>query len=436
MQAAAGPITPLIYLAAMLMIMPTAISYALLNRKAPSSAAAASWVWTAIHPAAGFQVGLLMATYFCMSTIAVPLIFSLFFRDLLALLHITLLPGLTLFLGILISTLPVAWVCLCGAEVSITSTVRLMVIEIIVVIALSITILISRSAEPGAINLMPFDPHNGSGLSGFWIGMILGVLAFCGFDVVSTAAEEANAPQEHVPKAILLTVVGISLFWAINAWVFTLSTPTEQVKQYAAEGLTAVTPVAEAYWGGGKLIIILTAFTGLGAVYISSLQGASRIVFSLARKGLLPSPLANLSGEKRVPTNAVLSVLVAVIVFDFATLYVLDNGMESFTWWANALVFFATLTFLSVNIANSLFFWRRARLEFSILKNLLIPIVGVLLNTYLIYAAFFSALWSGNARTGKSVVIACVALLALQVAVVACVHIRRPKALHRSAGAW
>jgi len=30
--------------------------------------------------------------------------------------------------------------------------------------------------------------------------MILGALAFCGFDVVSTVAEEANAPREHLPK--------------------------------------------------------------------------------------------------------------------------------------------------------------------------------------------------------------------------------------------
>src|SRR5882757_5203662 len=78
MQSAAGPITPLIFLAAMLMIMPTAISYALLNREAPSAAAAASWLWTAVHPLAGFQAGLLMSTYFCMAAVAQPLMFALF----------------------------------------------------------------------------------------------------------------------------------------------------------------------------------------------------------------------------------------------------------------------------------------------------------------------------------------------------------------------
>ena len=431
MQSAAGPITPLIFLAAMLMTLPTAISYALLNREAPSAAAASSWLWLAVGPSAGFQAGLLMTTYFLMAAIAQPLMFALFFRDLLEHLHLELAQGVALTVGVLVSTVPIAWACLRGAEASIKTTVRLMVMETLVVLALSLTILIVKSGEPGGIHLAPFDPHQASSLSGFWLAMILGVLAFCGFDVVSTAAEEAHAPREHLPKAILLTVVGIALFWAANAWIFTLSTPPEQVRQYTAQGLTAVTPMAQVYWGWGSLIVILTAFTGLTAVYISSVQGTSRIVFALARHGLLPAALARLSTDKRVPRNAVVSILVAVIVLDLGSLYVLNNGLESFTWWANALVFFAALTFLAVNIANGLYFWRCARSRFGVFKNLVVPIIGALLNAYLVYAAFFSALWAGDWRTGKSVVVACVLVLATQIGAVVWVRIFKPELLTR-----
>jgi APA family basic amino acid/polyamine antiporter len=431
MQSAAGPITPLIFLAAMLMTLPTAISYAELNRKAPSAAAASAWVWAAVNPSAGYGAGLLMATYFLMAAIAQPLMFALFFHDLLEQLHVTLPQALTLTLGVLIASLPVAWVCLRGTESSIKSTVLLMVLETVVVLALSITIVVQQSSQPGAITLAPLDPHHASSLSGFWVGMILGVLAFCGFDVVSTAAEESHAPREHLPKAILLTVIGIAIFWALNGWAFTLSITDEEVRRYTASGLTPVTPMAQAYWGWGNLIVILTAFTGLTAVYISSMQGTSRIVFALARHRLLPQALGRLAGEKRVPRNAVVSVLVAVLALDLGTLYVLDNGLDSFTWWANALVFFATLTFLAVNVANTLLFWRRARGEFRVVKNLVVPMMGVLLNGYLIYAAFLSALWAGSWRTGKSIVIACVALLALQVCTVACIRLFKPRLLRQ-----
>jgi len=116
MQVAAGPITPLIFLAAMVMILPTAISYALLNREAPSAAAASAWVWKAVHPIAGFQAGLLMTTYFFIAALAQPLMFALFFHDLLEQLHVHLPQSVTLTLGVLAAGAPVAWVCLRGAE--------------------------------------------------------------------------------------------------------------------------------------------------------------------------------------------------------------------------------------------------------------------------------------------------------------------------------
>ena len=433
MQVAAGPITPLVFLAAMALTLPTAISYALLNRQAPSAGAASTWLWTAVGPSAGFIAGLLMTTYFFMAAAAQPLMFALFFRDLLEWLGLKVSQRISLPLGVIVSSVPIAWVCLQGAAASIKSMVRLMTIETLVVVALSVTILVVKAGEPGGINFAPFHPHHGIGWAGFWAAMIFGVLDFCGFDVVSTAAEEAHAPREHLPKAILVTVIGIAVFWALNAWAFTLSTPDAMVRAYTAHGLTAVSPMAQAYWGWGNLIVILTAFTGLTAVYISSMQGVSRIAFALARHGLLPGRLAHLTGQNRVPRNAVLSILAAVIAVDLGSLYLLKNGLDSFTWWASALVFFATLTFLSVNVANIVCFWRFARGQFGVFKNLLVPAAGIVFNAYLIYAAFFSGLWAGNWRTGKSVVLGSLALLAVQLSAVLCVRIFRPERLGRGA---
>src|SRR5436309_15331265 len=60
MQVAAGPITPLIFLAAMLLTLPTAISYALLNHHAPSAGSASTWLWNSVSPSIGFLAGLAM----------------------------------------------------------------------------------------------------------------------------------------------------------------------------------------------------------------------------------------------------------------------------------------------------------------------------------------------------------------------------------------
>ena len=320
----------------------------------------------------------------------------------------------------------IAWICLKGAEASVKTTIRLMLIETFVVLALSATILWIKAGEAGAVNFGPFHPaHATHGLSGFWAAIILGMLAFSGFDVVVTAAEEAQAPRTHLPRVLIVAVTGVALFWAANAWVLTLSAPLAQVVEYNTEGLTAITPIARAYWGWGNVLIVATAFTGLTAIYIASVQGASRLIFALARHGLLPARFARLKGEKRVPRTAVLFVVSSCVSMGLLSLAILHNGLDSFIWWSNALVFFAALTYVGVNVANLVYFRRIAPANFNIARNLLVPIAGILLNLYLIYAAFFSALWAAPFRTGRSVVIVCVTLFALLLLSVICVRLFR-----------
>jgi hypothetical protein len=70
--------------------------------------------------------------------------------------------------------------------------------------------------------------------------------------------------------------------------------------------------------------------------------------------------------------------------------------------------------------------------HFDIARSLLVPAIGVCLNLYLLYAAFFWSLWSGPFRTGKSVVIACLALFGLQLLAATAVHLFRRNLLSGS----
>ena len=430
MQAATGPITPLVFLGAAALALPTAISYAALNREAPSAGAASTWLWRAVSPAAGYFVGLTMTTYFLLAALAQPLMFGLFFRDLLVFLGLPDFGLATLLVSIPLITMPVMWAAYRGAAASTRTAVVLMAIESAVVIALSVTILSRRFPVAGGLSLSPMNPWAAThGIAGYWTAMILGILAYCGFDVVSSAAEETLAPREHVPKAIILTIIGITVFWALNAWAFTLALPNETVVRYSAEGLTAVTPMAQLFWGRGSILIILTAFTGLFAVYITGTLGASRIIFALSRHRLLPSWLSHLSPVRRVPTNALHAVFFLVLVGDAAALLILRNGLEAFTWWANAMVFFATVTFAAVNVANILYFRRVAPERFRPWTNLIVPVIGAGMTLYVMYESFFVSLWQTGSEAGRTVVMFGVALLALFALTVGCTARKAPEVL-------
>ena len=118
MQTAAGPITPLVFVGAALLALPTAVSYSILNREAPSAGAASTWLWRTISPSVGYVIGLIMLTYFALVVCTMPVLFGVFFRDLLQFLHLPDFGVTTLIVAIPIVTLPVMWAAYRGAEAS------------------------------------------------------------------------------------------------------------------------------------------------------------------------------------------------------------------------------------------------------------------------------------------------------------------------------
>ncbi len=412
-EALAGPIAPVVYLCAMLITLPTALSYASLNAQAPSAGAGLTWLWRSWSPAAGYLLGLIMVTYLVMGTIIQPLLFGLFAMDLAGFFGLQLHGLIPWTIAIAAATVPVIWSTRRGMEKSVRTTVTLMIVESLVVVALSLTILLVKAAVPGALNAGPIHPANGTGgLAGFWSAMVIGVLGFAGFDVVSTAAEEARSPRTQIPLAMLLTVLGTGMFWILNSWVYTLSTSTAAVVSYTNQGATAVTPIAREFWGRGSILIIFTAFSGLTAVYISSIIATSRLIFALARHGLLPRPFARLAPDYQVPANAMHAVFAFTIGACVVSIAILHDGVSAFLWWSNAQVFFLTLTFGGVNVANILFFIRIAPARFHWARNGLIPVTGLAVNGYVCYEAFFKSLWVENASSGRSVVAVCLGILA------------------------
>jgi len=429
-QSQAGPIAPLVYLCAMLVALPTAISYAVLNAEAPSAGAGSTWLWRSLSPAAGYLLGLTMTTYLIMGAIAQPLLFGLFAQDLAAFLGYSISGTSVMLASIAVSTIPVLWMTRKGAETSVRTAVILMLIESVIVVALSITILYVKGQSVEGITLAPFHPSSAlGGLSGFWSAMVIGVLGFAGFDVVSTAAEEADAPRRQIPIATLLTVVGVGIFWIFNSWVYTQALPASAIETYTHQGMTAVTPMAKVYWGRWNLLIILTAFTGVTAIYISSVIAASRLLFSLARHGLLPRPLALLHPQYQVPTCAMRWVFGLVVLASAATVLVLGNGVAGFLWWSNAMVFFLTLTFAGVNVANILYFRKIVPDRFRWSVNALVPVLGITINGYLLYEAFFKALWVAGDANSRTVIVFCASLLLFWLLCIGVVRIFMPQLL-------
>jgi amino acid transporter len=429
MASIVGLPTPLVFLGALVVSLPTAISYALVNREFPSAGSAFTWAWKTTSPTVGTWVGLMMTLYYTVAVILQPILFGLFFNSLLQFFGFSHTSLLTWGAGVLIVTLFVFYLTYRGIEMSTRSAVTCILIEMAVVVALSITIAVTTGVHH-QFSFAPLNPAQiQGGGSAFWAAMILGLLSFTGYDVISTVAEEAHAPRRLLPVATLIATLGVGVFWALNSWMFSIAVPVSQVQKLTASGLTPAVPIAQQYWGWGQLFVILTGMTAATAVYVATVVGASRALYAMARQRTLPAPLAKLNPRRQVPWNAMHVVYAVSLIGVIVVTAVLGNALDAFVWWAGPVVFFALITYMFVNLANIIYFARFSRQKFNWFLNGLIPVIGIGLDAYLIYKSFFQALWSAGFRSGQSIILLSMVLAVLGAGYVAYLKVSAPRRL-------
>jgi amino acid transporter len=429
MASLVGLPTPLVFLAALVISVPTAVSYAVISRELPSAGSAFTYVWESMSPTLGTWTGLMMTIYYTVAVTLQPIFFGLFFNNLLNFLGFKHTTNFTWAIGVALVTVFVLFITYRGINVSTRSSVLFIGIEITIVVALSATIIVEKIVN-GGFTLAPFNPGTiNGGFSVFWTAIILGILSFTGFDVISTVAEEAKAPRNLLPKATLLACVGVGVFWALNSWAFSISVPVSEVQRLTASGLTAAGPIAKQYWGWGQIFVIITAMSAATAVYIVTVVGSSRSFFSMAREKVLAAPLGKLNPKYRVPWNAMTLVYVLSLAGIVITTAVLGDALTSFVWWAGVIVFFALIVYIAVNLANIVYFTRFAREKFNWFLNGLVPVIGIGIDAYLIYKSFFVSLWDAGFKTGRSVVLFSLALVAVSILYVLYLKITNPQRL-------
>lgn len=140
------------------------------------------------------------------------------------------------------------------------------------------------------------------------IGLVF--FAFTGWEILAFTAEEYRNPKRDFPLAVGLSFVLVTGIYFVLALAV-------QSRLDGADSRLAVAPVqavvheaVSAGWG--------RAVAALGVVIImanlaGAIWGASRLVMSSAREGLLPAPMATISTRGGVPRNAV-TISVAAFV--------------------------------------------------------------------------------------------------------------------------
>ena len=376
-QSTAGMV-PAAYLAALVAMFFTAMSYGRMASAFPVAGSAYSYVRKAISPKLGFIAGWAVLLDYLFLPMAIWLIGAAYLNS--------AFPAVPQWIWVLAFIGITSAINIIGLKLANGINALLMLVQFLVLIAFVALCVhyVGGDASTPLWSIKPF--FNGDmQMPLIMSGAAIACYSFLGFDAVSTLTEETRDPRRTIPRAIMLiTLIGGLIFVGVSYFV-QIAHPSFQFDNVDSAAYEIARNV------GGDLfvsIFLIGLIVGQFASGLSAQASGSRLLYAMGRDGVLPKSFFGTLHERfGTPINSIL--LCAVVA-----LLALKLDVTTSTSFIN---FGAFLAFSLVNLSVIFHYWiggeKKGLREFVLF--LLFPFIGLAADLWLMVSLDHLAVYLG-----------------------------------------
>jgi amino acid transporter len=290
-------------------------------------------------------------------------------------------------IGVLAITTPLL---LRGVTRSTQVALLMFAVEAVGLVVLSIALLVLSSGHLNApLQSIGGSPGGFAGLSG--ITFALAVSGFIGWENSGPLAEEAKNPRKAIPRTIFTGIAVVSLLYFLATWAASAGFLTWKGAKGGAAAFGNVTSAAPfldlsnhftPWWSWMVGLIGVTSALGC---YIAAAVSNTRITYNGAHEGLLPPVVARVT-KAQAPIGAVaiyIAIAAALIIIPY--FYVSTSAVIVYSDLISIATVPILLVYLLANISLPIYMYRRRGHAFSVVRHLLLPLIGSAVLIYGIY---------------------------------------------------
>lgn len=352
------------FLAAVVAMLLTALSYGRMAAAFPSAGSTYTYARFSLHDYAGFIAGWAML----LDYVLVPMLSAIY----VTLTAARLFPGVPQPVWALLFAAGVTVVNLYGIHVTARAShfmTWIMSASAILFVVLSAHHVWAGSSPGALINPTAFFNPATFSAQALMASAAVATLSFLGFDAVSTLAEDTKNPERDIGSATVLVCAIQTLFCVAISYLAAIVWPPQRP---FADAETAILDVSSVI-GGQAMFLFNSVVLVVAAVAssITSQAGASRLLYGMGRDGILPRRIFGyLDPKSATPTRSIW--FMGALTFAGALFVSFQTIVELVSFGA-----FTGFILVNLSVIRHYYFRLRERTGRGLLRNLIFPAGGV-----------------------------------------------------------